>query len=303
MWPHFIEKKVLTLAAAQRMVIAFSSEIERVRSVSEAVLSGAALVSLGFRPYCPNVDIVLALVAFVITAGPLSTIQPRRIDAFVPVYATALFLTDLITAELLFAKCTILRSRALVAIASGYLFTALIVIPWMLTFPGVFAAGELHGAGLQSANWLYIVWHVGFPIFMIAFALLKDADPLEKVGEGFTGATILWSVVLTVALVCAATFGVTAGNSLLPSTMLDPVHFSTLRLFVAGFQILLSLVALIVPWNRRRSALDLLADGGDVRRVHNRDSAHSFSHSGSLSVLAGMPAACADTCPAVLSCS
>jgi uncharacterized membrane protein len=173
----------------------------------------------------------------------------------------------------------------------------------MLTFPGVFAAGELHGAGLQSANWLYIVWHVGFPIFMIAFALLKDADPLEKVGEGFTGATILWSVVLTVALVCAATFGVTAGNSLLPSTMLDPVHFSTLRLFVAGFQILLSLVALIVPWNRRRSALDLLADGGDVRRVHNRDSAHSFSHSGSLSVLAGMPAACADTCPAVLSCS
>src|ERR1700681_2208986 len=40
---------------AQRTVIAFSSEIERVRSVSEAVLSGAALVSLGFRPYCPNV--------------------------------------------------------------------------------------------------------------------------------------------------------------------------------------------------------------------------------------------------------
>jgi hypothetical protein len=35
MRPHFIEKKVLTLAAAQRMVIAFSSEIERVRCVWE----------------------------------------------------------------------------------------------------------------------------------------------------------------------------------------------------------------------------------------------------------------------------
>jgi hypothetical protein len=49
--------------------------------------------------------VVLALVAaFVITAGPLSTIQPGRIGAFVPAYATALFVTDLITAVLLFAQ-------------------------------------------------------------------------------------------------------------------------------------------------------------------------------------------------------
>jgi hypothetical protein len=49
----------------------------------------------------------------VITAGPLSTIQPGRIGAFVPAYATAIFVTDLITAVLLFAQFAILRSRAL----------------------------------------------------------------------------------------------------------------------------------------------------------------------------------------------
>ncbi len=59
------------------------------------------------------------LVAFVITAGPLSTIQPRRIGAFVPAYATAIFATDLITAVLLFTQFAILRSRALLLIASG----------------------------------------------------------------------------------------------------------------------------------------------------------------------------------------
>jgi hypothetical protein len=58
-----------------------------------------------------------------------------RIGAFVPAYATAIFVIDLITAVLLFAQFSILRSGALLAIASGYLFTALIVIPWMLTFP------------------------------------------------------------------------------------------------------------------------------------------------------------------------
>jgi hypothetical protein len=75
--------------------------------------------------------VVLALlIAFLITKGPLSTIQLGRIDAFVPAYATAMFVNDSITAVLLFAQFSILRSRALLVIASGYLFTALTLIPW-----------------------------------------------------------------------------------------------------------------------------------------------------------------------------
>src|SRR3981081_439382 len=102
--------------------------------------------------------VVLALLAaFLVMAWPLSTIQLARVDAFVPAYAMAMFVTDSITAVLLFAQFSILRSRALLAIASGYLYTALIVIPWMLTFPGIFTPGGLLGAGLQQrTQWLYI---------------------------------------------------------------------------------------------------------------------------------------------------
>ena len=52
--------------------------------------------------------------------------QLGAIDAFVAVYTTAMFVTDSITAILLFAQFSILRSRAILVIASGYLFTALI---------------------------------------------------------------------------------------------------------------------------------------------------------------------------------
>jgi hypothetical protein len=122
--------------------------------------------------------VVLALlVAYFITERLLSTIQLGRIDAFVPAYATAMFVNDSITAVLLFAQFSILRSRALLAIASGYVFTALVVITWMLTFPGLFAPPGLLGAGLQTTTWLYILWHAGFPMFVIAYALFKDADP------------------------------------------------------------------------------------------------------------------------------
>src|ERR1700738_1133587 len=159
--------------------------------------------------------VVLALLgAFFITAGPLSTIQSGRIDAFVPAYATAMLVIDSITAVLLFAQFSILRSRALLVIASGYLFTALIVIPWMLTFPGVFTPSGLLGAGLQSTNWLYILWHGGFPTFVMAYALLKDAEPAGRLWQGSVGAAILSSVATTAAVVCGAAFLVLGGGGL-----------------------------------------------------------------------------------------
>src|ERR1700688_4589091 len=203
------------------------------------------------------VVLVLLVVLFIIE-GPLSTTQAGRIDGFVPAYAAAMFVTDLITAVLLFAQFSILRSPALLAISSGYLFTALILIPWTLTFPGIFTPGGLLGAGLQqSTHWLYILWHAGFPMFVIAYALLKDADPAKRSWQGSVGAAILSRVGVTAAVVCAATFLVTAEDTRLPRIALDAVRFSPLWFYAAGCLALLSILALIVLWIRRRSVLDL----------------------------------------------
>jgi ABC-type dipeptide/oligopeptide/nickel transport system permease subunit len=46
----------------------------------------------------------LLVVCVLITAGPLSGVKPGRVDAFVPAYATAMFVCDSITAILLFAQ-------------------------------------------------------------------------------------------------------------------------------------------------------------------------------------------------------
>src|SRR5262249_294414 len=152
---------------------------------------------------------------------------------------------------------SIRRSRALLAIASGYLYTALIVIPWILTFPGVFTPSGLLGAGLQTTTWLYTLWHAGFPVFVIPYALLKDAALSEGLWQGSAGAAILSSVAVTGLIVCAATLLCTAGNDLLPRESLDPVRFSTVWLYAAGCLALLIVVALTLLWIRRRSVLDL----------------------------------------------
>jgi hypothetical protein len=102
------------------------------------------------------------------------------------------------------------------------------LIPWMLTFPGVFAPSGLLGAGLQSTAWLYILWHAGFPMFVIAYALLKDADPTKQLWQGPMHVAILSSAAVTAGIVCVAAFLVTAGDELLPRLMLDTVHLSAL---------------------------------------------------------------------------
>jgi signal transduction histidine kinase len=201
--------------------------------------------------------VVGLFVVFFISAWPLSSIQLARIDAFIPAYATAMVVTDSITAVLLFAQFSILRSRALLVIASGYLFTALVIIPWMLTFPGVFAPSGLLGAGPASTNWLYILWHSGFSMFVIIYGLLKDADPAKRLWQGSPGATILATVAITAAVVCAATFLATAGDALLPRLMVDTVRPSALWPYAAGSMELLIVLALIVLWVRWRSVLDL----------------------------------------------
>jgi hypothetical protein len=140
----------------------------------------------------------------------------------------------------------ILRSRAFLAIASGYLFAACIVIPWMLTFPGVFTPGGLPGAGLQSTNSLYLQWHAGFPGFVIVYALLKDTDRAKRLWRGSVGAAILSSVATTAVIVCVATLLATAGDALLPQLVLDAVRLSGRGVYVGGCLPLWSVLALIV---------------------------------------------------------
>jgi signal transduction histidine kinase len=200
---------------------------------------------------------VALLAAFFITAGLLSKIQLARVDAFVPAYTAAILVIDSITAVLLFAQFSILRSRALLVIASGYLFTALVVIPWMLTFPDVLAPRGVLGGGLQSTVWLYIFWHGGFAYFVIAYSFLKDRDPSVRPWRVSAGAAILSSVATTAAMVSAATLLATAGDGLLPPLMLDSVRLSALWFYAAGLVAFLSVLAFVVLWIRRRSVLDL----------------------------------------------
>ena len=104
---------------------AWLATMEPTRRQTLSALTVAAIILLGF---C-----VLA---------PLADTQLLRLDAFIPSFEAIVFVTDLITSILLFSQFSIYYSRALLALACGYLFTALIIIPHLLTLPGRIFAGR-----------------------------------------------------------------------------------------------------------------------------------------------------------------
>jgi signal transduction histidine kinase/CheY-like chemotaxis protein len=144
----------------------------------------------------------------------------------------------------------------MLVLACGYLFTGLMVIAHMLSFPGLFAEGGLLGAGPQTTAWLYMFWHGGFPLLVIGYAL--QPRPAGDVAMGMNvRVAILASIGAVAATVCAAVVLTTAGQALLPAIM-DGSHYTPAMKGVVSTVWLLSLGALGLLWRRRpHSVLDL----------------------------------------------
>ncbi|CAN7351257.1 PAS domain S-box protein [Bradyrhizobium sp. LjRoot220] len=194
-------------------------------------------------------------VLFVI-AAVYARVALTPIPAFIASYQSALAINDLITAILLFSQFAILRTRALLLLASGYLFTAFAAIVHLLSFPGVFVPTGLLNAGPQTTAWLYQIWHIGFPLCALGYALLKDSDGGPKI-RGSVGRAILGSIVAVSIAMSIATWIVTAGHDFLP-TMISGGRFTSTLIGTLTAEVLLSFVTLLILWFRRpHSVLDV----------------------------------------------
>lgn len=191
-----------------------------------------------------------------ISFGPYSGVVLGRLDAFVPIYTTAVLVNDLMTAILLYAQFSILRLRSTLVIASGYVFTGLFMIPYALTFPGVFAPAGLVG-GMQSTVWLYVLWHIGFPLFVLAYAVSKDAEPSKALWHGSPRVGIALSVGAAVLAVVSGALLCILGEARLPRLMLDSLVLGPNWGYVGIPIALVSVAALAALLIRRRSVLDL----------------------------------------------
>ncbi|HEY7800868.1 MAG TPA: MASE4 domain-containing protein, partial [Hyphomonadaceae bacterium] len=117
--------------------------------------------------------IIVAMIAAYIAVIPFSSIQLPRVDSFIPTLFGIIFVADLVTALLLFAQFRATSLRPLLVLACGYLFSSLIVVAHLLTYPGAFSPTGLLGAGPQTAVWLNPLWRFGLSAGFATYAFLR----------------------------------------------------------------------------------------------------------------------------------
>jgi two-component sensor histidine kinase len=226
-----------------------------------AVASRKPTISLAYLPPTSAqrrfafVVIVLQAVTCAVVA-PVSAHVPR-IDSFVPVILAIIFVADLITAILLFNQSAITASRAILILANGYLFSALIVIPHALTFPGAFAAKGLLAGGFQSSGWLNVFWHLGFLAAVAGYAFLKREENRRDAVPTSALPAFLRGLAIQITLVGALTWAVTAGDRFMPLLFFDDLSYAPLVHYAAGAIVLISVLVMVLMWTRRISILDL----------------------------------------------
>jgi PAS domain S-box-containing protein len=184
---------------------------------------------------------------------PFAGMPLAPVPAFVASYQSALAINDLITALLLFSQFVILRWWALLLLASGYMFTAAAAVAHALTFPGLFAPAGLFNGGSQTTVWLFMIWHGGFPLFVLGYVLLKGSDGGPRI-QGSAGPAIVTSAVAVAAAMIAAVWIVTGRHDLLP-TLLSEGRYTPTMIGVVTAVWSLSLAGVFALWRRRPHSL------------------------------------------------
>lgn len=205
--------------------------------------------------------VLITAVAFIL-AAPFAKVQLPRVWAFIPVYESAIVVCDLLTAALLIGQYRILRSKALLVLATGYLLTAFTATAHLLTFPGVFSDTGWLGARSQSTAWLYVFWHGSFPLVIIAYAWLKgDAAQKPTHRASACAAAILTAVAFAALVAIAFAILATRGYDWLPQQLSGPSlapRYTAAHAIVLTLIWSISLLALATLLRRRpHSVLDL----------------------------------------------
>jgi signal transduction histidine kinase len=202
--------------------------------------------------------ICLALFGGFCAFVPFVRIPLPRLEAFIPIYDSTLALNNLVTAGLLLVGFSRSRVRAVLVLAGGYLFTALMALPHMVAFPGLFASDGLLGAGPQTSAWLNVFRQGGFPLFVIGYVLFKSREVVTVQSPTATPADVVpITTTGAVAAVCLLTLLATVGRQLLPR-IVDGNGYTTAMMAVSVPVLAFGLVALAILVSRPPySILDL----------------------------------------------
>ena len=147
----------------------------------------------------------VAIVVLFVLSIPFSRQRIGTVPAFVPTVVGAGVVALMLTTVLLYVQYRIERDLKLALLAIAYAYAALTQTLYILTFPAIFSATGLLGAGPQTASWFYVASQVGFGLFLIAVGVAaRRGSRLSRNGVRLLG---ICTLIATIAFALIVTLG------------------------------------------------------------------------------------------------
>ena len=196
--------------------------------------------------------VAIALLSALLLTIPFAHLKTTGTEVILPAYAAAIFVLEIITSALLYTLYNVQRSSALLILASGYLFAALMVPGWAMTFPDLFASLGIE-VSLQTTATIAALRRFSFALFVLGYALAPAGNPMSRPAGG----RIIQSVICVFAVAAAIMWLIAKDIVPLPVFMEDAHHVTALWSFVPGTVMAIYLLSIAVLIRRQRSSLDI----------------------------------------------
>ncbi|AXR05195.1 sensor domain-containing diguanylate cyclase [Salinimonas sediminis] len=146
---------------------------------------------------------ILAVLSLSILAGSIWVLQIAQTPSipsygFLGVYGTSVFIFELISAILLFAHYRQTKLLTFALLSMAYLWVALLAPFQIFLLTDSLGQFSLVTASNGDAAWLWIAWHIGFPV-LVAAAMLVNGDYSLKVRRVWLWAAGLFGTQIAVA--------------------------------------------------------------------------------------------------------
>ncbi len=177
--------------------------------------------------------------------------------AFLPAYHTVTIGTCCIAAYVLSGYFRRTGTRALLWLCGGSVFTATMLFVQFLSVEGALLPDVRVTGGIQTPDWLWILWHLAAAGMLLAYALEEWLAPGRKLAD--RGAALLSCVLLTLTAALAAVLAVTVLHDYLPRLDAAGAFSGIVGAAIGPLLQILSGAALLVLWRATRFATAISA--------------------------------------------
>jgi PAS domain S-box-containing protein len=174
------------------------AEIDRT-SVRNPPANSAFTISIAF--ICTYAIFALAVIPFAGNPGP-------KVPAISVLFAATVFATELPTSLLLFVRFRANPHWSILILGSAFLYSALMVVSHLLTFPGgVLTDQTLVGGSQQASSYIFVSWVIGFALLTFVSVIFETCASrhqfaLERVDRAvYTAVSAVSVAVLSVTLI------------------------------------------------------------------------------------------------------